>query len=155
MRKKKEKRLNKFYNEEKKNLFPIKNKNLYIAGLFLYWGEGTKGKMSRLTLTNSDPALIKFFIRWGTESLGADKESIKICLHLYNDMDIKKEIDFWSKELKIPTSQFIKPYIKESKSTRINHKGGFKHGTCSATIANTELKERVMMAIKAVQEEGT
>ena len=65
-------------------------------------------------------------------------------------MDIRKEIDFWSKTLIIPVNQFSKPYIKKTSSSRINHKGGFGHGTCNATVGNARLSEKVLMSIKVI-----
>ena len=57
---------------------------------------------------------------------------------------------FWSKMLKIPLSQFIRPYIKKTSSERINHKGSFGHGTCNVGINSVPLAERVFMSIKAI-----
>lgn len=64
-------------------------------------------------------------------------------------MDVEKEMKFWSKELKIPPSRFINPYIKESKKANIDHKG-FGHGTFRLLVYDTRLKERILMGIKAI-----
>ena len=66
-------------------------------------------------------------------------------------MDVEKEITFWSKTLKIPLSQFGKPYIKSSNRENLTHKG-FGHGTCGLAIHKTELKEEIMMSIKAISD---
>ena len=79
----------------------------------LYWGEGTKCRMDSLEITNSDPSVIKFFIYWLTKILSVPRNKIKIQLHLYSDMNIKKEIKYWSDMLKIPREQFNRPYIKK------------------------------------------
>lgn len=150
MRLKKAKRLNEFYVEQKKLVLPLSRRDVFIGGLFLYWGEGTKSHPADLTVTNTDPAMLKFFIKWLKICFAVPKTSLKIQLHLYNDMDIKKEINFWSKTLNISTQQFIKPYIKESFLKDINHKGGFGHGTCSVRIGNARLSEKVLMAIKVI-----
>jgi hypothetical protein len=42
MRRKKEERLREFYEEQKKLLFPFSKREFFLAGLFLYWGEGVK-----------------------------------------------------------------------------------------------------------------
>ena len=89
-RKKKEERLNQFYKEQKKLLFPFNKREFFLAGLFLYLGEGKKSDLFELSLSNTDPSIIKFFIAWFLKSLLVPKEKIKIHLHLYNDMDIKK-----------------------------------------------------------------
>jgi len=149
MRKKKEERLKQIYKEQKKLIFPLNKHENFLAGLFLYWGEGTKSRYTT-SISNSDPSVIKFFIYWLTKILLIPKEKINIFLQLYNDMNIKKEINFWSETLNIPTNQFSRPYIKKSSSNRINHKGGFGHGTCNATIRNVRLSEKVLMGIKVI-----
>lgn len=151
-RKKKEKRLNDFYKEQKKIIFPFSKKESYLAGLFLYWGEGKKSDSTKLSVSNTDPSVIKFFIAWLTKSLKVPKEKLKIHLHLYKDMDIKKEIRFWLKALNIPKKQFNKPYIKKSSRKAINHKGGFGHGTCNVNLGNARLSEKTLMAIKTVSD---
>jgi len=151
-RKKKEKRLNEFYFEQKNKIFPLNNREIYLAGLFLYWGEGSKSSQAALSISNTDPSIIKFFIYWSTKYLKVPREKLRIQLHLYKDTNIKKEKDFWSKMLNIPLNQFSKPYIKNTSSTRINHKGGFGHGTCNVVICDARLSEKILMAIKAISD---
>ena len=139
-----------FYQIQKKFILPLNKHELYLAGLFLYWGEGTKTRSSSLSISNTDPSLIKFFLFWLTKSLSVPKRKLKIELHLYKDMNIDKEIKFWSDILKISPKQFYKPYIKKSLLKSINHKGGFGHGTCNVTFGNARLSEKILMAIKAI-----
>lgn len=150
MRQKRETRLNQFYKEQKELLFPFSRRELFLAGLFLYWGEGSKSHLAEVSVSNNDPSIIRFFINWLGKSLLVPKERLKIQLHLYNDMDIDKELDFWSRMLNIPLNQFNRPYIKKTSSVRINHKGGFGHGTCNVRIGGARLAEKVHMAIKAI-----
>jgi len=149
MRQKREKRLKEVYEVQKKFLLLLKNREFFMFGLGLYWGEGVK-KMTELSVSNNDPSIIKLFIYWLTTSLRVPKEKLKVQLHLYKDMDIKKEIQFWSATLNIPSSQFYNPYIKKSSSKRINHKGGFGHGTCNVRIGGTHLAEKIHMSIKVI-----
>ena len=152
MRRKREERLKRFYKEQKKLIFPFTKREIFLAGLFLYWGEGTKTQSATLSVSNTDPSVIKFFINWLNRSLEVSKEKMRVQLHLYRDMNIQKEIQFWSKLLNISHDQFIKPYIKTSSSDRINHKGGFGHGTCNLSIGNARLSERVLVAIKTISD---
>ncbi|MDD4531104.1 MAG: helix-turn-helix domain containing protein [Candidatus Pacebacteria bacterium] len=153
MRRKKEARLSIFYNEEKAKILPINKSELYLAGLFLYWGEGSKNQNTKqLLISNTDPAVIKFFIYWLEKSFSVLRNKMCVQLHLYSDMDINREIDFWSKTLGIGKSQFIRPYIKESLSTRINHKGAFGHGTCNLRAGSARDAERVLMGLKAIRD---
>lgn len=149
-RKKKEERLKNFYQQQKKFIFPLNKREFYLAGLFLYWGEGSKSAPTALSISNTDPSVIKFFIAWLIKSLKVPQEKLGVQLHLYNDMNIDKEIEYWSKTLKIPIKQFTRPYIKKTSSKRINHKGSFGHGTCNARIGGARLAERAHMSIKAI-----
>lgn len=151
-RKKKEKRLNEAYLEQQIKIFPLNERDFFIAGLFLYWGEGNKTLSSAIGVSNTDPSVINFYINWAVNYLKVPKEKINIQLHLYNDMDIEKEIDFWINRLNIPKNQFSKPYIKKSLFTQINQKGGFGHGTCNARIGNARLNEKILMGIKAISD---
>jgi len=152
MREKKEKRLKRFYDEQKKLFLPLKNREIFLAGLFLYWGEGSKTKDTNLSVANTDPSIIRFFIHWLVDELKVSKEKLRIYLHLYSDMDIKEKIGFWSKEIDIPKNQFTKPYIKKNLSASINHKGRFGHGTCCVNIGDARLSERILMTIKAISD---
>lgn len=146
---KREARLKEFYNEEKKRWLRLSKKELYLSGLFLYWGEGNKGLKSSVSLNNTDPKVIKFYLYWLTQILKIPKKKIKVYVHLYSDMDIKKELNFWSKNLKIPLNQFGNPYIKKSQRVNIDHKG-FGHGTCGLIVNNVRLKERIIMGLEAI-----
>ena len=150
MQKKRNDRVEGVYTVQKKKLLPLSKRELLIAGLMLYWGEGTKSGTSALLLANTDPAMIKFFMRWIDKSFGISKNMLRIRLHLYKDMLVKDQLRYWSRELKIPTSQFSSPYIKKTTSVRINHKGGFGHGTCNIGVNSVPLKEKVLMSIKAI-----
>ncbi len=150
MRQKREERLKEIYETQKKFLLPLKDRELFVLGLGLYWGEGTKFRMDRLSISNNDPSVVNFFIHWLNKSLNVPKKKIRILLHLYNNMNIKKEMKFWSNMLKIPLAQFNRPYIKKTSSNRINHKGGFGHGTCNARINSVPLAEKIFMSLKVI-----
>lgn len=149
-RKKKEKRLKEFYSQQKKVIFPFNRRELFLTGLFLYWGEGGKTIPTNLSMSNTDPSIIKFFIMWLNKSLNIPKKKLKVHLHLYNDMNIDEKTKYWSNILQIPIKQFTRPYIKKTSSKRINHKGTFGHGTCNIRIGGARLAERIHMSIKAV-----
>ncbi len=144
-----QKRLDQCYTEQKLSLLPLSKRELFLAGLFLYWGEGGKTQRGTVSMSNTDPAVIKFSLLWLREALEVPKESIQVLLHLYNDMDVATAIDYWSQTLFMPKNQFAKPYIKTSKKVDINYKG-FGHGTCMLRVFNTVIKEKILMSIKAM-----
>src|SRR3990167_7463158 len=84
-RKKKELRLNEFYEVAKKQILPLSERELHIAGLFLYWGEGLKGLKYPLMISNTNPTVIQFSLFWMNKILKISKESLRFKLHLYSD----------------------------------------------------------------------
>lgn len=73
-------------------------------------------------------------------------------LQLYQDMNIEEEIVFWSKALKLPRKQFVKPYIKKTQSTSITYHRKFSHGTCNLRTSNVNVAEAVFMGIKCIED---
>ncbi|MFA5095416.1 MAG: helix-turn-helix domain-containing protein [Candidatus Paceibacterota bacterium] len=129
----------------------ISGREFLIAGLFLYWAEGSKTKTFSIGLTNTNPAMLVLFIRW-LKFFNVPKSKLKVHLHLYSDMNIKKQINFWSKTLNIPTIQFRKPYIKKTKLSSITYTNGFGQGTCSVILDNGPISAEVMMGIQYIQD---
>ncbi|MEK7121623.1 MAG: helix-turn-helix domain-containing protein [Patescibacteria group bacterium] len=140
-----------FYKDQKKKLLPLSKRDFLIAGLFLYLGEGAKSDRSRIQITNSDPAIIRFSIFWINKILGIQKEKLRVQLHLYKDMDIENEIKFWLDETSLKREQVIKPYIKKTSSLKINHPS-FGHGTCSVYCHDAILKDEFMAGIRVIMD---
>ncbi|MEK6847046.1 MAG: helix-turn-helix domain-containing protein [Nanoarchaeota archaeon] len=139
--------------ERKKVLFKLgklNERDLYVGGFFLFWGEGTKRRSGQVALSNTDPAVIRFFIRW-LLLLGAEKSKIHFVLHLYEDMDIKKETRFWVNVLGFPESAFSCPYIKKTKQADISYKTGFGHGTCNARYYSQQMNDYVRTGFEYIR----
>lgn len=152
VQKRRELRLAHVYQEQQKLLSPLSEKDFLIAGYFLYAGEGAKSKNS-VSLSNSNPVIIKFFVDWLIEICKIPKIKIGIKLQLYRDMDREQEISYWMEELDLPRENFKNPYFKKSSSERINYKGGFGHGTCNVRLGDVRLFEKIMMSIKLIEDE--
>src|SRR3989338_4248236 len=70
----------KYENEAIEEFTNLKNKPLFISGLMLYWGEGTK-RGHAMRLSNSEPEMIKIF-RLFLILIGVPKERIFVSLLL-------------------------------------------------------------------------
>jgi hypothetical protein len=149
MRMKKETRLKEVYKKVSKDVGSLSKRDLFLAGLFLYWGEGTKAQNSLVALTNTNPDMLKFFIKW-LKLFGIKNKDLKVKLHLYSDMNIKESISFWSQELEISLNNFYKPYIKKTSSKSISYKNGFGKGTCSVIVGDRDLWEYILMGLKYI-----
>src|SRR3989338_2091623 len=92
---------------------------LRIVALGLYWAEGSKCLRARtVDLANCDPEMVKLFLRYLREVLVVDERRLRVYLYCFADQDARKLCKFWSLVLKVPPSQFQKPYIRPLKGTR-------------------------------------
>ena len=147
----KQARLDSVRNVAAKRLGTLSDREIFLAGLFLYWGEGGKTKDTSVILSNTDPSMLVFYIKW-LQTLGVSKDRLKIRINLYSDMDKKKEFTYWSKILAIPISQFRKPYMKKSRRSDITYTQKFIHGTCNVIYENRDISELVLQSLSEIQE---
>lgn len=82
MRFKRLRKLKDIYEEEKFRWLPMSSRELFYAGLFLYWGEGNKASRHTISVNNTDPAVVKFVLYWMTMSLGFPRNRIRAFIHL-------------------------------------------------------------------------
>lgn len=143
-------RIKKVLKEQEKTLLPLSKRELFFAGLFLYWGEGGKLR-GRITISNTDPKLVKFALFWMTEILDIPLDKIRARLHLYKDMNSEEATDFWSECLSLPRVQFGKPYIKKSNREGLTYKS-FGHGTCNLHYGSVALSDKIAMSIKSISD---
>lgn len=151
MQAKREKTLSNVFHKVSDELGYLSRRDILIGGIFLYWGEGSKSADYTTAVSNTDPNILRFFIKW-LSLFDIKKDKLKISLHLYSDMNINKEIDYWAKELGVPRNNFKKPYIKKSKLAGLSYKNGFGHGTCNVRYFNKEMWQYITMALKYIRE---
>ena len=130
----------------------LNKREILIAGLFLYRGEGGKTVTTCTTLSNTDPSMIRFFMTW-LQLLGVSKDSFRAKVHLYTDMNVRAELQYWSKALDLPLSSFRKPYVKTSSRSGLSYPQKFTHGTCNLMYGNRDIAEYVLMAMEYLRGE--
>ncbi|MFH1098691.1 MAG: hypothetical protein V1723_02100 [Candidatus Uhrbacteria bacterium] len=141
------------YRIMRRRVLPLTKRDLFLGGLFLYWGEGSKTKWNAPSLSNSDPVIVRFFVTWVIQSLGIDRQKIRVRLHCYSDMDVQRERRYWSRAIGIPLVQFGKTYVKESTRSALSYKGGFGHGTCNVIVNNAAFGRSVIMGLRVLREQ--
>ena len=114
--------------------------SLKALALGLYWGEGSRYNPISIRLTNSDPSLLRVFIKFLQSICGVNLQKIRLWLTVHTDTPIKKAEQYWSNQLNIPLSQF-------SKTVVINHRGNgtYKkkslYGTATVCVHNMKLRQ--------------
>ncbi len=114
--------------QDARALIPSLNKHEKILiATSLYWAEGSKGDF---TLSNSDPDLIRIFINCLKE-LGIGKDKLSINIRIYEDLNIDKVCNFWSRITGIPK--------REIKYVNILY--GKKHGKLPYGMCRVRVKK--------------
>lgn len=102
----------------------------WVAGVVLYWAEGTKGR-NRLSLANADPRAHRLFISWVRRYLTPDAE-FTLALHLHEGNDEPAAMTYWRAATGLPEARFIKTFIKPAGTGhRKNH---LAHGVCTVRL---------------------
>lgn len=128
----------------KTNLSPTE-RELKIAGLMIYWGEGGKKNSSGIDLANSDPKMITIFLIFLRRLYQIDEKRLRVYLYSYNSLPTEQLILYWSDLTQIPATQFTKPYIR-AKSNLIHDK--MQYGLIHIRYADVRLFNLIMSEIK-------
>jgi hypothetical protein len=97
----------------------LSRRELWLIGAALYWAEGHKerNKGSLVRLGNSDPEMIKLFLKWLMDICKIDKTNIifRIYLHENSKNKIKEVIRYWANATGFSLDNFTKVTWKENK----------------------------------------
>ena len=129
---------------------PLSQDILKFFGSALYWAEGSKGSI--MQITNSDPHLILFFVRWVYKIFNIPPKELKIRLNIYpqqKELNIKK---FWSELTGIPIKRFGKSYVKPI-STGYK-KNNLYYGTARIEVPKSvDMKHKVFGWVQGILKE--
>lgn len=126
-----------------------KNNPIFIAGLMLYLGEGNKSKKDgHIKICNTDPAVLKIFIKFLTMFCGINIGKIKFWLLCYPDNDIEKCLNWWSESIKIRQNNFYKTQVIQGK----HKEKKLLYGVGNITITSTFLKTKVLEWIEIMSD---
>lgn len=108
----------------------ITERELWLIGVALYWAEGTKEKIYRpgsgLNFNNSDPAMIKLYIRWLEQTFKLQKQDIHLSLLIHDTKrgEIETIKKFWLEYLDYPRDTHVPAYFKMSKIRTVRKNTG-------------------------------
>jgi hypothetical protein len=135
--------------EAKQELGKLKYNPLFIAGMMLYWGEGSRSGFQGAKLSNSDPAMIKLYVSFLREACGIPMERIKAHLILYPDHEEKGTRAYWARMSGIPWENFTKSVVIQGR-----HK--FRRltwGVCLVSVSSSYFREKVLEWLRLLPQE--
>lgn len=94
-----------------KNKLSIKEHDLLVAAVMLYYGEGAKTGVT-VDFANSDEKVIKLFLKFLRKICRIDEKRLKLYLYCFSDQNSNLLIRYWSSQLRVEKKQFTKPYVR-------------------------------------------
>lgn len=111
----------------------LTDRELVIAGAIAYWCEGSKNKLGpaddRVVFTNSDPALVRFFLRF-LEVTGTPRTDaiFRVCIH--ESADVESAQRFWLEVTGASPDQFRRPTLKRHNPKTVRKNVGESYHGC-------------------------
>ncbi len=134
----------------------LSKREFLIAGLALYWGEGSK-KSQQVEFCNSDPKMIKFLIGWLKSNFQITTEELR-CRIGINELYRERENNvkqFWSETAGVPLSQFNQTSFKQAKSKKVYDNFNEHYGTLSVNVLRpTRYFYQILGLIEGLNEAG-
>lgn len=111
--------------DAKNDIKSLTNRDLWLSGIMLYWAEGSKEHENsignQVQFSNSDPKMIKVFLRWLKEIIKIPKQDIIFEIYIHETGNTLRALDFWSKILSCDKNQF-RVYFKKHHIKKTNRK---------------------------------
>lgn len=119
----------------------IKIRDFFIAGIALYYAEGSKTD-GDVSFSNSDPELIDFMMKWLRRFCLIPIDKFRAHLYIHKDLNEQKAKFFWSSLTKIPINHFYKSYIVKVKKNRL-HKNIHQYGILKIRTSNRKIHRKI------------
>ena len=126
--------------QAKKEIGKLNERDLFMAGLGLYIGEGSKSH-NIVRITNSNHQIILFAIRWFNEAIEVPLENFSLRIHMYPDSDEAEVVKFWSKVTGFSSGQFRKSQVDYREGKKISKKGQLPYGTAHLSVRSCGQKK--------------
>jgi len=111
----------------------LTDRELLIAGAIAYWCEGAKSKLprrsDRVIFTNSDPALIRFFLRF-LDAAGTPRSDLGFRVQIHENADVESAQRFWLEVTGAAIDQFATPTLKRHNPKTVRKNVGEAYHGC-------------------------
>jgi transcriptional regulator with XRE-family HTH domain len=112
---------------------PLSDREIIIAGAVAYWCEGEKNKphrrSDRVSFINSDPALVRFFLRF-LDVAGIARERLIFRVYIHENADVEAAQQFWLEVTRAQADQFRRPTLKRHYPRTVRKNTGADYHGC-------------------------
>jgi transcriptional regulator with XRE-family HTH domain len=128
-------------------LASLTERELLIAGVALYAGEGAKTD-GCVSMANTDPELLRLFVTWLRRCFEVDEQRLRCRVYLHEGLDLKAAEGHWSEVVGVPLDRFGKPYRAVADTARTTVKRVY--GCATVTYACSATHRQVMGLVRAL-----
>lgn len=137
------------------------DRGLFYLGIALYWAEGHKRPIRRngknvtyhpVSLTNSDPLLIKLFLRFLREFCYVQDRKIRVQLRIFPHQNSQTMLDYWMSTIGLERENFRIFRVtapRSSQSKRPYHQ--LPYGVAQLRVSDTKLFHEIMGYLEGIQ----
>ncbi len=127
----------------------IIERDLWLIGTALYWGEGSKEKESRpgigVKFSNSDPRMIKIFLKWLFDIVHEKREKIYFEIYIHENCKnrLSQVVNYWSNCTGFSKNNFTHIYFKKNKiNTKRKNVGENYYGLLRVGVKSSSTLQR-------------
>ena len=126
----------------------LSDRELFLLGVALYWAEGSKekpwGRATQMALINSDPGVIRLFVRW-LELIGVHPDDLIFRLSIHESAEVAAAHRFWVAVVGGDESQWRQPSLKRHRPVTVHNNVGSSYVGCLVVSVrrSTSLNRRV------------
>jgi len=117
-------------------------RDLFRLALGLYLGEGKKLDQSEVAIANTDPRIIRAFMRFLREICRVDEVRIWAWINIFDDANLGEAQAYWEEVTGLASTQFYRPTVRPRRGG--DYANLSKYGTLSVGVSNTKLHWLVM-----------
>lgn len=122
----------------KEKIKTLSKHELLLVGTALYWGEGGKTNRGMARISNSDPNVIQFMMRFFKEVFDVPQKKFRGHVHTFSHLNAEKAERYWSAVSGIPLKQFYKTYSKPSIASK-GKRDKLPYGTFQIYVCDTTI----------------
>jgi hypothetical protein len=136
----------------RKDIGALSHRDIRILGLGLYWGEGFKNANGEFGIVNSDPRIIRVFIRWvryyGVSIRDLTTRVTINEIHRERQSEIER---YWSRMTGVPHAQFTKTSLIHAQTKKTYDTNSTYYGALRVKVRRgINLQRRVLGSIQAI-----
>ncbi|MFI5757527.1 hypothetical protein [Streptomyces sp. NPDC051569] len=114
------------------------DRELFVAGVALYWAEGAKSKphhpQERVSFINSDPEVIETFLAW-LDLVDVDRGRLRFQIQIHESADVTASEHFWAGVVGIDVTALSKTTLKRhNPKTNRKNIGDSYHGCLNIRV---------------------